>query len=95
MTYLVGTPPFNVYGIVDTCNDIVWLQGKPCEQCYNQTTPIFNPSKSSCYKNIPYSSNLCQSVRDTTCNEQNYFYEYTINDGDQSHSQGELRLCLD
>jgi len=43
MTYSVGTPPFKLYGIVDT--------GSDCEHCYNQTTPIFNPLKSSSYKN--------------------------------------------
>ncbi|AES97061.1 putative nepenthesin [Medicago truncatula] len=91
MTYSVGTPPFNVYGVVDTGSDIVWLQCKPCEQCYKQTTPIFNPSKSSSYKNIPCSSNLCQSVRYTSCNKQNSC-EYTINFSDQSYSQGELSV---
>jgi len=91
MTYSVGTPPFKLYGIADTGSDIVWLQCEPCEQCYNQTTPKFNPSKSSSYKNIPCSSNLCQSVRDTSCNDQN-FCEYSISYGDQSHSEGDLSL---
>ncbi|CAK8561068.1 unnamed protein product [Lathyrus sativus] len=91
MAYSIGTPPFSVYGIVDTGSDIVWLQCKPCEDCYNQTTPIFNPSKSSSYKNIPCPSKLCQSVRDTSCNEQN-FCEYAIKYGDKSHSRGDLSL---
>ena len=91
MTYSVGTPPFKLYGIVDTGSDIVWLQCEPCKQCYNQTTPKFNPSKSSSYKNIPCSSNLCHSVRATSCNDQ-IFCEYTINYGDYSHSQGDLSV---
>ncbi|KAK2354056.1 hypothetical protein P8452_74532 [Trifolium repens] len=91
MTYSVGTPPFDIYGIVDTGSDIVWLQCEPCEQCYNQTTPIFNPSKSSSYKNIPCSSDLCQSVRGSSCNDQN-FCEYTIKYGDHSHSEGDLSI---
>jgi hypothetical protein len=91
MTYSVGTPPFKVFGIADTGSDIVWLQCEPCKQCYKQTTPMFNPSKSSSYKNIPCSSILCQSVRDTSCNEQNYC-QYSITYGDQSHSQGDLSV---
>ncbi|AET02259.1 eukaryotic aspartyl protease family protein [Medicago truncatula] len=61
MTYSVGTPPFKLYGIADTGSDIVWLQCEPCKECYNQTTPKFKPSKSSTYKNIPCSSDLCKS----------------------------------
>ncbi|CAJ2657414.1 unnamed protein product [Trifolium pratense] len=91
MTYSVGTPPFNIYGIIDTGSDIVWLQCEPCEQCYNQTTPIFNPSKSSSYKNIPCSSDLCQSVRSSSGKDQN-ICEYTIKYGDHSHSQGDLSI---
>ncbi|KEH21034.1 putative nepenthesin [Medicago truncatula] len=91
MTYSIGSPPFKLYGIVDTGSDIVWLQCEPCEQCYNQTTPKFKPSKSSTYKNIPCSSNLCQSVRDISCNAHN-FCEYTISYGDHSHSQGDLSV---
>ncbi|GAU33143.1 hypothetical protein TSUD_363440 [Trifolium subterraneum] len=98
MTYSVGTPPFNIYGIVDTGSDIVWLQCEPyeqgyelCEQCYNQTTPIFNPSKSSSYKNIPCSSDLCKSVRGSSCNEQ-ALCEYTIRYGDESHSEGDISI---
>ncbi|XP_058747109.1 aspartic proteinase CDR1-like [Vicia villosa] len=86
MSYSVGTPPFHVLGIVDTGSDIVWLQCEPCEECYNQTTPIFNPSKSSSYKNIPCTSRLCNS-----CSKQNSC-EYTIKYGDQSHSKGDLSL---
>ncbi|CAJ2655374.1 unnamed protein product [Trifolium pratense] len=89
MSYSVGTPPFRLYGIVDTGSDIVWLQCEPCKKCYNQTTLIFNPSKSSSYKNIPCLSKLCQSVRDSPCSDQNSC-QYSITYGDNSHSQGDL-----
>ncbi|XP_073219735.1 aspartic proteinase CDR1-like [Cicer arietinum] len=73
MTYSVGTPPFKLFGIADTGSDIIWLQCKPCEECFNQTTPKFEPSKSSSYKNIPCNSNTCQSLRDTSCTEQDSY----------------------
>ncbi|XP_004513307.1 aspartic proteinase CDR1-like [Cicer arietinum] len=91
MTYSVGTPPFKVYGIADTGSDIVWLQCKPCQQCYNQTSPMFDPSKSSSYQKIPCEANTCQYVRDTSCSEQDSC-QYTIEYGDRSRSQGDLSV---
>jgi hypothetical protein len=92
MTYSIGTPPFKIYGVVDTGSDIVWLQCKPCEKCYNQTTPIFDPSISSTYKNnIPCLSNKCKFVGSTSCGENNSC-EYTISYNDGSISQGDLSV---
>ncbi|KAL2326383.1 hypothetical protein Fmac_025441 [Flemingia macrophylla] len=88
LSYSVGTPPFHLYGIVDTGSDIVWLQCKPCEQCYNQTSPIFDPSKSKTYKTLPCSSTTCQSVSSSSCSGSSC--EYSINYGDGSFSQGDL-----
>ncbi|XP_061367820.1 aspartic proteinase CDR1-like [Gastrolobium bilobum] len=64
MSYSVGTPPFHLFGIVDTGSDMVWLQCKPCQNCYHQTTPMFDPLKSQTYKNIPCSSATCRSLPD-------------------------------
>ncbi|WJX92809.1 hypothetical protein P8452_74401 [Trifolium repens] len=92
MTYSIGTPPFKIYGVVDTGSDIVWLQCKPCEKCYNQTTPIFDPSISSTYKNnILCLSNKCKFVGSTSCGENNSC-EYTISYNDGSISQGDLSV---
>ncbi|KAK2407378.1 aspartic proteinase CDR1 [Trifolium repens] len=92
MEYSVGTPPFKTYGVVDTGSDIVWLQCKPCEQCYNQTAPIFNPSKSSSYKNnIPCMSKKCKSFDSHSCSKKKSCL-YSITYGDGSISQGDLSL---
>ena len=40
MTYSIGSPPFKLYGIVDTGSDIVWLQCEPCEQCYKDRKSV-------------------------------------------------------
>jgi len=90
MSYSVGTPPFPVYGIADTGSDMIWLQCKPCETCYNQTTPIFDPSKSNTYKTLPYSSATCTSAKGTSNAEQKC--EYTISYGDGSQSHGDLSV---
>ncbi|XP_058741925.1 aspartic proteinase CDR1-like [Vicia villosa] len=91
MTYSVGTPPFKQFGIPDTGSDIVWLQCEPCETCFNQTTPIFKPAQSSTYKNVPCSSDTCQSVRSSSCGGKNNC-EYTITYGDGSKSEGDLSV---
>ncbi|XP_004511020.1 aspartic proteinase CDR1-like [Cicer arietinum] len=91
MTYSVGTPPSRVYGIADTGSEIIWLQCQHCLQCFNQTNPMFDPSKSSSYKIIPCGSNTCRSRRDTYCTENEYC-QYNIEYGDKSHSRGDLSV---
>ncbi|KAF1898334.1 hypothetical protein Lal_00033101 [Lupinus albus] len=62
MSYSIGTPPVNILGILDTGSDIVWLQCQPCHPCYKQTTPIFDPSKSTTYKTLLCTSNTCETI---------------------------------
>jgi hypothetical protein len=92
MSYSIGTPPFKVYGWIDTGSDYVWLQCKPCNICYNQTSPIFNPSKSSSYKKISCSSRTCKSVENSSCYHDDDACEYTSRYGDGSYSQGDLSM---
>ncbi|XP_004506925.1 aspartic proteinase CDR1-like [Cicer arietinum] len=89
MTYSIGTPPFKLYGIADTGSDIIWLQCKPCKECFNQTTPIFDPSKSSSYQNISCLSVTCQFELDTSCPTLDSC-QYSIQYGDRSYSKGDL-----
>ncbi|KAK7323950.1 hypothetical protein VNO77_27453 [Canavalia gladiata] len=82
MKYSIGTPPFNVMGLVDTASDITWLQCLPCEKCYNQTDPLFNPSKSSTYQLAPCNSQECHSIHFSFCNNgSNCLYNESYYDG--------------
>ncbi|KAE9620895.1 hypothetical protein Lal_00018932 [Lupinus albus] len=94
MSYSIGTPPVKILGIADTGSDIIWLQCEPCDPCSPQTSPIFDPSKSTTYKNIPCTSDACQSVRDTSCSSEGsqQSCQYRIGYGDGSKSQGDLSL---
>ncbi|RDX79388.1 Aspartic proteinase CDR1, partial [Mucuna pruriens] len=93
MSYSVGTPPVQVFGIVDTGSDIIWMQCQPCKACYKQTTPIFDSSKSKTYKTLPCSSNTCKVVQSTSCSSgKGGICEYSISYGDRSHSQGDLSV---
>ncbi|XP_045799537.1 aspartic proteinase CDR1-like [Trifolium pratense] len=78
ISYSIGTPPFKVYGFVDTGSDLVWLQCEPCVQCYPQTSPIFDPSLSSSYKNIPCYDDTCLSTTGTSCDVLGYLSVDTL-----------------
>ncbi|XP_058725590.1 aspartic proteinase CDR1-like [Vicia villosa] len=93
MSYFVGTPPFKVYGILDSGSNLIWIQCKPCIICYNQTTPIFNPSKSSSYQKISCSSSRCKSrEEDISCSKDRDSCEYTLDYGRGGKTQGDLIL---
>ncbi|CAJ2639527.1 unnamed protein product [Trifolium pratense] len=96
MNYSIGTPPVQLYGAIDTGSDLIWFQCKPCsKQCFNQTSPMFDPLKSSTYKTIPCSSptckylqqkgNYCSSNKKDNC-------EFDIVYDDKSDSKGDLSV---
>lgn len=91
--YSIGTPPFDAMGIADTGSDLIWSQCMPCQQCYNQTTPLFDPSKSATYEPVSCYSSMCNSLGQSYCySDTEPNCEYTVSYGDGSHSQGNLAL---
>ena len=91
MRYSIGTPPVEILGIADTGSDLIWSQCKPCEECYNQTTPMFDPSNSTTYKTIPCTTRLCESLGQSSCGTNEYSTcEYSMSYGDGSYSSGDL-----
>ncbi|KAG6470775.1 aspartyl protease family protein At5g10770-like [Zingiber officinale] len=85
----------NATVIVDTGSDLTWVQCKPCTSCYAQRDPLFDPSASTSYQNIPCNSSACLSLQEATGNAGvcgahrcNYFVDY----GDGSYSRGLLAL---
>ncbi|XP_074311644.1 aspartic proteinase nepenthesin-1 [Silene latifolia] len=87
MNIAIGSPPNSFYAIMDTGSDLIWTQCKPCEQCFDQPTPVFDPSNSSTFSKLSCSSNLCQDLPTSTCDDGcQYMYTY----GDYSSTQGVL-----
>lgn len=85
----LGTPPVDIYGILDTGSDLVWTQCVPCVGCYPQINPLFDPKKSSTYLNVSCHSQQCQLLDGGSCNPQNichYGYGYE----DRSVTEGVL-----
>ncbi|XVF16888.1 hypothetical protein REPUB_Repub10bG0070000 [Reevesia pubescens] len=85
MDLSIGTPPESYSAILDTGSDLIWTQCKPCSQCFNQSTPIFDPKKSSTFSKLSCFSDLCAALPQSICgNGCEYLYTY----GDYSSTQG-------
>ncbi|RDX74802.1 Aspartic proteinase CDR1, partial [Mucuna pruriens] len=87
MKLSLGTPPVDVYGLIDTGSDLVWAQCTPCPGCYKQKNPMYEPLRSKTYTPIPCDSDQCNSLVDHSCSPQklcSYSYGYA----DSSITQG-------
>ncbi|KAL6293228.1 hypothetical protein ACE6H2_001370 [Prunus campanulata] len=75
VTFSVGTPPAQVHAFMDTGSEVIWVK------C-SQSSPVFNPAKSSSYGHHPCDSLACEAlgVRRRTCAEY----------GDGSTTEGTL-----
>ncbi|KAG2269732.1 hypothetical protein Bca4012_071860 [Brassica carinata] len=94
VTVGIGTPKQDQSLIFDTGSDLTWIQCKPCiPTCYSQKEPIFNPYKSSSYKNVLCLLAECRCLYSATgkpgaCSGLSCVYG--IQYGDQSFSVGLL-----
>jgi len=90
VSYAIGTPPIQAFGILDTGSDITWLQCQPCKSCFKQITPIFDPSKSKTFNTIGCTTNTCRSVQGTSCPSSTSSCKYSLSYADGTNSQGDL-----
>ena len=79
-----------VLGIANTGSDLTWTQCEPCEKCYKQDLPLFDPQQSSTYGNVPYNSSPCKALDTTSCGTDKNTCEYGYLYGDQSFTNGDL-----
>ncbi|GMI73646.1 hypothetical protein like AT1G01300 [Hibiscus trionum] len=78
----VGTPARNLYMVLDTGSDVVWVQCSPCKKCYTQSDPIFDPTKSRSFAGIPCGSALCRSLDSSGCSRRRMcLYQVSYGDG--------------
>eukprot|EP00253_Pinus_taeda_P008348 PITA_08348 len=78
----IGEPLLSYSGILDTGSDLIWTQCLPCDYCYNQSSPIYDPIQSSTFMTVPCDSSECQAKPNMGCNA----------DGDDSFSTGTLSI---
>ncbi|GMY05101.1 aspartic proteinase CDR1-like [Fagus crenata] len=89
MKISLGTPAIEVLGVVDTGSDVVWTQCEPCENCYKQNLPLFDPQQSSTYRNLSCKSYTCKALETLSgCTDQDTC-QYSIPYGSGS-SNGDL-----
>ncbi|PNX75745.1 protein ASPARTIC PROTEASE IN GUARD CELL 2-like [Trifolium pratense] len=87
----IGSPANYQYMVIDSGSDIVWIQCEPCDQCYNQTDPIFNPATSASFIGVSCSSSVCNQLDDVVaCRKGRCGYQVAYGDG--SYTKGILAL---
>ncbi|XP_051124246.1 aspartic proteinase CDR1-like [Andrographis paniculata] len=62
MKFSIGTPPVEFLAMADTGSPLTWIQCAPCVNCYHQTQPLFDRSRSSSYRRVPFESETCRST---------------------------------
>lgn len=77
----VGTPPKESYFVMDTGSDLSWTQCQPCNSCYKQTDPLFNPAQSSSYDAVSCSDALCSQLLVRGCRRNQCLYQVSYGDG--------------
>ncbi|KAL3832869.1 hypothetical protein ACJIZ3_007605 [Penstemon smallii] len=91
LKFYLGAPPIETLAIADTGSDLTWIQCKPCV-CFDQKAPIFEPSRSSTYKQASCSSKVCTSLPRTSCNVSSNTCNYKVQYGDNSFSKGDIAM---
>nr|XP_027126269.1 protein ASPARTIC PROTEASE IN GUARD CELL 1-like [Coffea arabica] len=85
----VGQPVKEFYLVADTGSQINWLQCLPCDACFNQSDPFFDPSGSSSYSPLSCASQECTSLgTNQNCTADPCTYEASY--GDNSSTTGEF-----
>ncbi|KAJ0104669.1 hypothetical protein Patl1_18194 [Pistacia atlantica] len=74
MRYSIGAPPLETYAIPDTGNSLMWLQCLDCIDCYKQTIPIFDPSKSSSYEPVGCETDECYDAAYSSCDMSQHIW---------------------
>ncbi|XP_038695455.1 aspartic proteinase CDR1-like [Tripterygium wilfordii] len=69
--FSIGMPPVPQLLTMDTGSDLLWVQCKPCTKCFEQSSPVFDPSKSSTYANLPCNSPSCSISSSDKCDPLN------------------------
>ncbi|XP_028553755.1 aspartyl protease family protein At5g10770-like [Dendrobium catenatum] len=87
VTIGLGTQIENFSVLLDTGSPLTWIQCVPCDNCYPQIVPIYDPAKSFGFSNIPCNSNYCADLNQFGCSSTDTCL-YVINYFDGSFSKG-------
>ncbi|KAK7253145.1 hypothetical protein RIF29_37610 [Crotalaria pallida] len=91
MYLYIGTPPVQSLVIADTGSDITGVQCMPCDSCYYQTSPYFNPHKSRTNRIVKCQSAICGNFeRSYPCDTPSANCRYEVKYADGSISKGTM-----
>ncbi|KAL6977844.1 hypothetical protein U1Q18_026627 [Sarracenia purpurea var. burkii] len=86
VNFSIGEPPVPQLAVMDTGSTVLWIQCSTCNECFDQISTKFDPSKSSTYRDLPCNSpfcafdfNSCDSKR--TCTYSNKYADNTSTSG--------------
>ncbi|WVZ87699.1 hypothetical protein U9M48_034297 [Paspalum notatum var. saurae] len=88
----VGSPPTEQYLVVDSGSDVIWVQCRPCGECYAQADPLFDPATSSTFSPVPCGSAICRTLHGSSGCDDSGSCQYEVNYGDGSYTKGVLAL---
>ncbi|KAI8565869.1 hypothetical protein RHMOL_Rhmol03G0294600 [Rhododendron molle] len=89
VNFSIGQPPIPQLVVMDTGSNLLWIQCLPCITCFDQLSPIFDPSKSTTYTNLSCNSSYCVfDPFSENCETCSYYLKYD----DGSTTRGDLGM---
>uniref|UniRef100_A0ACD5TS11 Uncharacterized protein n=1 Tax=Avena sativa TaxID=4498 RepID=A0ACD5TS11_AVESA len=89
----VGSPPREQYLVVDSGSDVIWVQCRPCAQCYAQADPLFDPATSTSFATVPCDSGVCRTLPGGSFGcDAGDSCRYEVSYGDGSYTEGVLAM---
>jgi hypothetical protein len=89
----VGSPPTEQYLVVDSGSDVIWVQCRPCAQCYAQADPLFDPAASASFATVPCGSGVCRTLPGGSAGcDAGDSCRYEVSYGDGSYTEGVLAM---
>ncbi|EAZ16822.1 hypothetical protein OsJ_32294 [Oryza sativa Japonica Group] len=88
--FTIGTPPQPASAVIDLAGELVWTQCKQCSRCFEQDTPLFDPTASNTYRAEPCGTPLCESIPSDSrnCSGNVCAYQASTNAGDTGGKVG-------
>ncbi|XP_020680301.1 aspartyl protease family protein At5g10770-like [Dendrobium catenatum] len=83
----LGTPTKFFLFTFDTGSDLTWTQCEPCVNCHTQKNPIYDPTKSFTFTNIPCDTSYCSQLEKFGCSSnfsciyEEEYYDNSITNG--------------
>ncbi|XP_038995981.1 aspartic proteinase nepenthesin-2-like [Hibiscus syriacus] len=87
--FTIGSQGHRVKLLMDTGGGLIWTQCQPCQNCFPQRLPVYDPRLSNTYATLPCEHRLCKTPgKDLACIDG--VCRYTVNYGGGTSTKGVL-----